>query len=510
MFESAELGHKIKKSVYEKEVPPLREALLTTQMELAKLAGFPVIILVGGLDGAGRGATVNLLNEWMDPRHIQTHGMGEPSDEELDRPMMWRFWRALPPKGKIGVFLGSWYTWPILNRVNGNTKDADLEQSMERAKLLETMLVDEGALLIKFWLHLSKDKQEKRFKALEKNPLTRWKVTDRDWQHFKAYEKFQEVHEKVIRHTSTAEAPWLIVEGNDANYRNLTVGRIILKAIQDRLEKEKAPHPEILAPPLMPSIDNLHLLNTLDMTQALAKEKFKLNLEKYQGRLNSLTRDPKFKYMSVIAVFEGNDAAGKGGSIRRITAALDARDYQVIPIASPSEEERAQPYLWRFWRHLPRKGRVSVFDRSWYGRVLVERVEGFCAEADWMRAYSEINEFEAEMTRHNMLVVKFWLSITKDEQLRRFEDRQKTGFKSFKITDEDWRNREKWEQYEQAVCDMVDRTSTLHAPWTIVEANDKNFARIKVLKTLCQHIEAKLKELHKKGVDYLDKPRKSH
>ena len=508
MFESAELGHKIKKSVYEKEVPPLREALLTTQMELAKSAGFPVIILVGGLDGAGRGDTVNLLNEWMDPRHIQTHGMGEPSDEELDRPMMWRFWRALPPQGKIGVFLGSWYTWPILNRVNGTTKDADLDQSMERARLLETMLVDEGALLIKFWLHLSKDRQEKRFKDLEKNPLTRWKVTDRDWQHFKEYEKFKKVHEKVIRHTSTAEAPWLIVEGEDANYRNLTVGRTILKAIQDRLEKHKKPPAEILAPPLMPSIDNLHLLNALDMSQALEKEKFKLKLEKYQGRLNSLTRDPKFKYMSVIAVFEGNDAAGKGGSIRRITAALDARDYQVIPIASPTEEERAQPYLWRFWRHLPRKGRVTIFDRSWYGRVLVERVEGFCTEADWMRAYSEINEFEAEMTRHNMIVIKFWLSITKDEQLRRFEDRQKTGFKSFKITDEDWRNREKWEQYVQAVCDMVDRTSTLHAPWTIVEANDKNFARIKVLKILCQQIEAKLKELHERGVDYLDKPGK--
>ena len=510
MFESAELGHKIKKPVYEKEVPPLREALLNTQMELAQSARFPVIILIGGLDGAGRGATVNLLNEWMDPRHIQTHGMGEPSDEELDRPMMWRFWRALPPKGKIGVFLGSWYTWPILNRVNGITKEADLEQSMERAKLLEKMLVDEGALLIKFWLHLSKDKQEKRLKSLEKNPLTRWKVTDRDWKHFKAYDKFQEVHENVIRHTSTAEAPWLIVEGEDENYRNLTVGRIILKAIQDRLEQEKAPPLKVLAPPLLPPIDNLHLLNTLDMTQALDKDKFKVKLEKYQGKLNALTRDSKFKYMSVIAVFEGNDAAGKGGSIRRITAALDARYYQVIPIAAPTEEERAQPYLWRFWRHLPRKGRVTIFDRSWYGRVLVERVEGYCPETDWMRAYSEINEFEAQMVRHKMLVVKFWLTITKDEQLRRFEDRQKTGFKSFKITEEDWRNREKWEQYEQAVCDMVDRTSTQLAPWTLVEANDKDFARIKVLKTLCEKIEAKLKELHEDGVDYLDKPKKRH
>jgi len=510
MFESAELGHKIKKSVYEQEVPGLREALLDVQMELAKSGAFQVIILMGGLDGSGRGATANLLNEWMDPRHIQTHGMGEPSDEELDRPMMWRFWRALPPKGKIGVFLGSWYTWPILNRVEGVTKDADLDQSLERAVHLEKMLVDEGALILKFWLHLSKAKQEKRLKELEKSSLAYGKVTKRDWKHHKEYDAFRAVHEKVIRYTSTAEAPWLVIEGADAWYRNLTVGKVILKAIQDRLQLGTSLQPRILAPPLMPSIDSLHLLKTLDMTQNIDKRDYEVRLEKLQGRLNELVRDPKFRYMSVIAVFEGNDAAGKGGSIRRITGALDARCYQVIPIAAPTEEERAQPYLWRFWRHLPRKGRVTVFDRSWYGRVLVERVEEFCSESDWMRAYSEINEFEAQMVRHRILVVKFWLSITKDEQLRRFEDRQETGFKRFKITDEDWRNREKWEQYEQAVCDMVDRTSTLYAPWTLVEANSKNFARIKVLTTLCDKIEAKLKELRDAGVDCLHHHKKRH
>ncbi|MDO9064389.1 MAG: polyphosphate:AMP phosphotransferase, partial [Sulfuricella sp.] len=217
------------------------------------------------------------------------------------------------------------------------------------------------------------------------------------------------------------------------------------------------------------------------------------DLEKYQGKLNLLTRNPKFKEITVIVVFEGNDAAGKGGSIRRVTGALDARQYQVTPIAAPTEEERAQPYLWRFWRHVPRKGRVSIFDRSWYGRVLVERVEGFCSNVDWMRAYSEINDFEEQLVRNNTVVVKFWLSISKEEQLRRFEERQKTGFKHFKITDEDWRNREKWEDYEVAVCDMVDRTSSEMSPWTLVEANDKNFARIKILKTLCERIEAALK-----------------
>jgi len=495
MFESAELGHKIDKATYDAQVPKLREALLDVQFELAEKAPFPVIILIGGVDGAGRGETVNLLNEWMDPRFIQTHGMGEPSDEEMERPMMWRFWRALPPKGKIGVFLGSWYTWPILNRVMGVTKTADLDQSLERAKRMEKMLTDEGALIIKFWLHLSKDKQAERLKLLEKNPKTRWRVTKRDWAHYKRYSKFLSVHESVIRHTSTAEAPWIIVEGADARYRSLTVGKVIHESIRKRLlDTEKNKGSDIIAAPLLPPIDKLDILKTLDLSQKLTKKKFTAELEKYQGKLALLTRDPRFKDITVLAVFEGNDAAGKGGSIRRITSAVDARQYQVVPIAAPTEEERAQPYLWRFWRHVPRKGRITIFDRSWYGRVLVERVEKYCSEADWMRAYIEINDFEAQLARQRIVVVKFWLAISKDEQLRRFEDRKKVDFKRFKITDDDWRNREKWESYEHAICDMVDRTSTRFAPWTLVEANDKNFARIKVLKTLCQRIEAAIQK----------------
>jgi polyphosphate:AMP phosphotransferase len=496
MFESAELGHKIDKATYDAEVPKLREALLDAQFELGQKATFPVIILIGGVDGAGRGETVNLLNEWMDPRFIQTHGMGDPSDEEMERPMMWRFWRALPPKGKIGVFMGSWYTWPILNRALGYTKPAELDQSLERAKRMEKMLTDEGALIIKFWLHLSKEKQQARLKALEKNPKTRWRVTKRDWDHFKRYDKFVTIHESVIRHTSTAEAPWIVVEGEDARYRGLTVGRVILEALRKRLaEPDKKKQGTVRAAPLLPPIDKLNILETLDLSQKLDKKKFEVELEKYQGKLAMLTRDPRFKQITVVAVFEGNDAAGKGGSIRRITGALEARQYQVIPIAAPTEEERAQPYLWRFWRHVPRKGRVTIFDRSWYGRVLVERVEKFCSEADWMRAYGEINDFEGQLTRNNTVVVKFWLTISKEEQLRRFKEREKIGFKRFKITEEDWRNRDKWDAYEQAISDMVDRTSTKAAPWTLVEANDKNYARIKILKTLCQRIESALKKV---------------
>ncbi len=493
MFESAELGHTVDKATFEVEVPKLREALLDAQMDLSKLAKFQVIILIGGVDGAGRGETVNLLNEWLDPRFVETHGMGEPSDEELDRPMMWRFWRALPPKGRMGVFLGSWYTWPILNRVRGLTKTADLDQSLERAKRLEKMLVDEGALVLKFWMHLSKDRQQKRLKLLEKDPKTRWRVTSRDWEHYKLYEKFLVVHERAIRHTSTAEAPWTIVEGYDPRYRSLTIGNAILDALRKRLDETTKKAAPVSATVPLPSIDKLNVLTTLDLTQKLDKKTYVAELEKYQGKLAILSRNPKFRNITVVALFEGNDAAGKGGAVRRITSALDARQYNIVPIAAPTEEERAQPYLWRFWRHIPRKGRVTIFDRSWYGRVLVERVENFCSEADWMRAYSEINDFEAQLVRHKIVVIKFWLSISNEEQLRRFKEREKIGFKRFKITEEDWRNRKKWDEYEHAVCDMVDRTSTEISPWTLVEANDKYFARIKILKTLCQQIEAAIK-----------------
>jgi polyphosphate:AMP phosphotransferase len=491
MFESAELGHKIDKETYEKEVLQVREALLNAQFDLAESCAFPVIILAGGVDGAGKGETVNLLNEWMDPRHIQVHAMGEPTPEERERPPMWRFWRALPPKGKIGIFFGSWYTDPIINRVMGKAKKAELNQSMDEINRFEKMLTDEGALIIKFWYHLSKKAQKKRLKSLEKNPKTRWRVTDTDWSRFKLYDKFCRWSEHTLRETSTDMSPWLVVEGADSRYRNLTVGKILLEALRKRLDQKSPPETIDKTAAANPHIDNLTIIKSLDMSPSLTKREYKSELLKLQGRLNLLLRRPKFKKnLSLVVAYEGVDAGGKGGNIRRVTSALDARYYNIVPIAAPTEEERAQPYLWRFWRHVPRKGEVTIFDRTWYGRVLVERVEGFCAKADWIRAFGEINDFEEQLVRNNVLVAKFWLAISKEEQLRRFKEREKVGFKRFKITEEDWRNREKWDDYERAVCDMIDRTSTDIAPWTIVEGNNKYYARIKVLKTLCDTVEA--------------------
>jgi polyphosphate:AMP phosphotransferase len=312
-------------------------------------------------------------------------------------------------------------------------------------------------------------------------------VTKTDWKHFKLYDKFRRISERALRATSTGASPWIIIEGADERYRSITVGNHILNLISKRIA-ESAPRVASAASPRVQTEDPRTLLDTLDLSQRLTDSKYKKLLEKYQGRLNLLAREAKERRRSAILLFEGWDAAGKGGIIRRATAAMDARDYQVIPIAAPTDEERAHHYLWRFWRHIPRAGRVTIFDRTWYGRVLVERVEGFATEAEWRRAYSEIVDFEQQLHEHGILLLKFWAHIDMDEQLRRFEERQSTPHKHYKITDEDLRNREKWHDYELAANEMLDRTWTEFAPWHLIEANDKKFARIKVLKIICDRL----------------------
>jgi polyphosphate:AMP phosphotransferase len=448
-------------------------------------------VLISGQDGAGKGETINVLYEWMDPRFLTTLAFAEPTDEERERPAMWRYWRSLPPKGRVGIFAGSWYSDPIRQRIQSEISLKELDARAEQINRFEAMLVNEGALVLKFWFHLTKEGQEKRLKALESDPLTAWRVTKWNWDRLKTYDQLQDVAGHLLRITNTAWAPWVVVEGTDDRYRSLTVGQVMLAAMKDRLANPQRQHTPV-APIVRIDTDGRNVLSELDLDLALDEKPYKTELAHWQGRLSELVRDPRFKGRSLVCAFEGADAAGKGGAIRRIGVALDARQYQVIPVAAPTEEERAQPHLWRFWRHLPRKGHVAIFDRTWYGRVLVERVEGFCSEADWLRGYTEINDFEHEMADSGVIVVKFWLQISQAEQLRRFKEREKIEFKRFKITQEDWRNREKWTAYQQAICDMVERTSTGNAPWTLVEANDKNYARVKILRTLCERLAAEL------------------
>ena len=507
MFEAAELGRRIPKEEYKRRVPTLRAELLDVQQQLIR-ARLPVIVVFAGVDGAGKGETVNLLNEWMDPRWLITRAYGEPSDEESERPEYWRYWRDLPPSGRVGLFLSSWYSRPVLDRVNRRNGAAGFDHELDRIAAFERTLTDDGATILKFWMHLGRQAQKKRLRKLEADPLTRWRVTKLQWQHWRMYDRFVAAAERVLQRTSVGAAPWTIVEGADEAYRSLTVATTIRDSIRQALAhrhvagqdgklagaagpsaRGKRAHAQPISPAAAASAT---ILNSLDMSQSSSKAAFETKLEAVQGRLNRLQRRAQNKGISTVLVFEGWDAAGKGGAVRRMTAALDARSYQVIPIAAPTDEERAHHYLWRFWRHLSRAGRVTIFDRSWYGRVLVERVEGFATEPEWRRAYSEINEFENQLVESGIALVKYWLHITPEEQLRRFKEREQIRHKRWKLTAEDWRNREKWPDYEHAVNEMVERTSTRLAPWTIVEANDKYFARLKVLRTACDAIDRAL------------------
>ncbi len=492
MFESAEVGNKIDKTTYKTESVQLRSDLLAAQKELAT-SHFSVVITVAGMGGAGKSELVNLLLEWLDARGIQTHALHEPTDEERQRPRMWRFWRLLPPVGRIGIFFGAWETTPILDCVAGRLSLEQLEQAAEHVAAFERMLAQENVLQLKFWLHLSRAAQKKRLRKLQADPEERWRVTREERKQLKHYDEFRRISEHLLRRTNIAEAPWTIVEATDSCYRNLTVARTLLQSLRARVEQARkesaAPKPQPLV--LHPAARNV--LNQLDLSLKLEPDEYKRKLRKGLAKLNRLVRELRERQRSLILVFEGPDAAGKGGTIRRLISAMDARDYQVISVAAPTDEEKAHPYLWRFWRHLPLLGRVTLYDRSWYGRVLVERIEGFCSETAWQRAYSEINGFEEQLTDSGIIVLKFWLALSAEEQLNRFKQRETTPYKQYKLTGEDWRNRSKWDSYEAAACDMIEKTSVDSAPWVLVEANNKEWARIKVLRTIVRRLKEELK-----------------
>ena len=500
MFESAEVGKKLDKKTYKAQVPILRAELLAAQDQLLR-APFCVVVLLAGVDAAGKSETANLLNEWMDPHWIVTHGYTDPSPEELERPRLWRYGRDLPAHGRIALFLSAWYSSPIRHRVARRISNAEFDSLLDEIAGFERALTDDGTVVLKFWMHLGKAAQKKRFIAWEKDPLRRWRVGQDSWRHWRMFDKFVAAADRAIRHTSTDQAPWHIIEGEDERYRNVAVATVLRDAIRRALSRFRqdglAPQKKTrVAKGISQALERIardfNVLDRMDMSRHLDAKRFERELERQQGRLNLLQRKARDKSVSTIVVFEGWDAAGKGGAIRRITSALDARDYQVIATGPPTDEEKARHYLWRFWRQLSRAGRVTIFDRSWYGRVLVERVEGFVTEDEYRRAYAEINYFEELLVSHGILVVKFWIHITKAEQLRRFRERRRVAYKRYKITADDWRNRRRWEDYTLAVNEMVERTSTRVAPWTLVEGNDKNFARIKVLRTLADGLERRL------------------
>ncbi len=492
MLCAAELGQKIDKKVFNERVPSLRTELLLAQNQLRQAADFSVVAVVAGSDAAGKGRTVNRLHQWLDTRYVQTHAFDQPSDEQAERPLAWRYWRVLPAKGRMAIFLGSWYSEVIRAMLAGELSETDFARALGHLSTFEQQLTDDGTLLVKYWFHIPKKLQKKRLERYASDPDRAWRVTDLDWRNLRHYDRLRPICERLLNETHSSQAPWLVVDGTDRRYRELTVSEHLLQSLRSRLDTV----PTVSLPSPVPvhtsevETDGPTVLSQLDLDQEISRSHYRRQLRKWQGRLNKLSRQAHKKRTGVVLVFEGADAAGKGGAIRRVTTALDARRYEVVPIAAPNDEERARHYLWRFWRRLPRAGNWTVFDRSWYGRVLVERVEQFATEPEWRRAYQEIRDFEELLCEHGIVLVKFWLHIDLDEQAKRFAEREQVPYKQYKITDEDYRNRSKWPQYETAVQDMFQQTCRPHAPWTLVEANEKYFARIKVLRTICDHLRS--------------------
>jgi polyphosphate:AMP phosphotransferase len=429
----------------------------------------------------------------LDPRGFRVNPIHPPTELERFWPALIRFWKLLPGRGRLAIFDHSWYEQVLSSRISGETTQSRLQQIFEEILAFERQQADDGAVILKFWMHISKKEQARRFKEVEGNKALKWKIGKKEWQQHQDYSKYIKAAEEIFEKTNTAQSPWIIVEAHDKRYATVKVFEALAATWEAALARHKAaekpkpaPAPEKLTP------RNVTVLSKLDLSQKLSQAAYDRQVDKLQDRLRDLEHQLYAKRIPAIICYEGCDAAGKGGNIKRIVDNLDPRGYEVIPIAAPTKDELAHHYLWRFANAMPKAGHITIFDRTWYGRVMVERIEGFCAPEAWQRAYREINEFEAHLASYGTVIVKFWLHIDQTEQLKRFKERQRLKWKQWKLTEEDWRNRKKWPLYEAAINDMLANTSTSYAPWTIIEANDKYFARIKALKTVIKAIEKRL------------------
>lgn len=491
MFEAIELGQTLSKKAFKAQEEAFRVELLTLQQKLRK-AKIATLVIVAGVDGAGKGEVVDQLNKWFDSRGMESHAFWDATDEELERPLSWRYWKRLPARGEIAIMFGGWY-WHVINQAAaGDKDDATLDREARAINALEEMLCLDGLLIIKLWFHLSFSSFKKCMK--HRREIANYvHITPIKGDVKAYYQRFLYSAERVIRHTDSVSSPWQLIESDDRYFRDFSVVGALKERINPCfLAKRNADRRTQSHNPVVAPIHAQTILDHVDLNLELDKEAYREQLEKYQQRLHQLSWQAYSAKRSTVCVFEGWDASGKGGVIRRLTTAMDARLYRVISVAAPTDEELAHHYLWRFWRQIPRAGYMRLYDRSWYGRVLVERVENIAKPHEWQRAYKEINEFEEQLVADGTLLLKFWLHITPEEQLARFEERETIAHKQHKITDDDWRNREKWGEYCEAVNEMVVRTSTGLAPWHLIAANNKFFARIEVLKTVCEALETAL------------------
>jgi len=489
MLSDAQSDPILSKAEYEKEEPILRTALLKAQYQQLEKANKSLLIVVAGIDGVGKGATINLLNEWMDPRHIHTMTFDPPESKGENIPSFRCYWDEMPAKGSTAIVFGSWYAELLREAVSKKPRVRWIAAYADAITRFEAGLAANGVQVVKLWFHISAEAQEKRTTALLSNPDTAWQVTRNDLKVQKKYDRLCRAGEYVINLLNPSHAPWTIIPSADERMRAVCTAKAVLHALQHRprLPKEKT-----FGTPRVSKARTPNRLEELNYEDTLSKDDYESSLYSLQSRLAKFARSDAFKNRSLILVFEGQDAAGKGGAIRRVTRAFDLRQYDAYPISAPTHDELSRPYLWRFWRRMPRPGRIAIFDRSWYGRVLVERVEGYAQPAEWKRAYAEINDFERQQTDNGAIILKFWLAITPEEQLQRFHQRQRSAFKNFKITADDWRNREKWGPYVTAANDMFANTDCINAPWHVIPANDKFYARIEVLKRIVAALDDQL------------------
>lgn len=466
-----------------------REKLAGQQL-FVKEQKIPVFVLIEGWGTSGKGFCIGQIINNIDPRFFKVESMGEKSEEECRKPFLYRYFKRIPEAGKF-VFLDSgWMDEIVREKLHGKLSDEDYAKRIESVRRFERQLTDNGYLVMKFFLHISKKEQEKRIAHLEEEKDTIWRVSKNDrWQN-EHYDKCKEAFSSYLKSTNLPQAPWYIIDAKTKKWSEVQILETLTQGIEIALSNQK------MAVPLLQNVFPLvkmPLLSEVPLDKTIEEEEYKKELKQLQHRLGELHNRLYRKKVPVIIAYEGWDAAGKGGNIKRIAGALDPRGYEVHPIASPEPHEKARHYLWRFWTRLPKTGHIAIFDRTWYGRVMVERLEGFCSENDWMRAYNEMNEFEKELHDWGAVIIKFWVQIDKDTQLERFNERESTPEKRWKITDEDWRNREKWDEYEQAVNEMIAKTSTTYAPWHILESTDKKYARIKALKIVIEELEKALK-----------------
>lgn len=462
----------------------------------AKGLGLPALVVIEGIDGCGKGHLLNRILLEMDSRAYAIRSVHASEQHLFEYPLLWDMWTNLPREGDVQFFDRSAYYRVLDTWAEGTLPEKALGSYWKDLVRFERQQVDAGTLLIKVFLVSSKKEQARRFKALEKNPKTAWRVKKKDWKRHEQYSAYRSQVESMMKATNHPGAEWSVIETDDLKDATQHLYRILIKGFREAIAKRKAlPRKRAVKEKWIP-YKGRDYLSEIDLSPALERSEYKQLLKARQSEMYQLVHQIYALRIPVVMVYCGADAAGKGGCIKRLLQGIDPRSFRVIGVGAPTKVELAHHYQWRFWTEMPPRGKITIFDRSWYGRVLVERVEGFCSNEEWQRAYREINEMEEHLTSYGTVLLKFWLHIDLDTQLERFRAREENPIKQWKITDEDWRNREKANLYEEAVNEMVDKTNTPAAPWHLVSSVSKMHARIETLDITIAALKAAIKRGH--------------